>query len=169
MRNIPLTQEKFAIVDDEDFNWLNKQKWAVHKIYKSIYYATSKIEGKSVRMHRLILGLKSGDGIKTDHRNGSGLDNRRCNLRKCTNAQNGYNQRKLQRKTSSKYKGVHKPLKSNKWVASIKFNYKNIYIGQYDNELNAAKAYDKKAKELFGEFACINFEDKDVEIQTTNT
>lgn len=169
MRRIPLTQNKFALVDDENYEWLNQWKWCTLKIKTKIgnlFYATRAITQKSgkpgkrkmVSMHRQILGLKQGDGKQTDHQNHNGLDNREYNLRVCTQFQNNCN--RLPTGGISKYKGVtrqrYKHYKS-KWKASIKYNRKIIYLGYFENEIEAAKAYDKKAKELFGEFAYLNF------------
>lgn len=158
MKTIPLTQGKFAIVDDEDYEWLNQWKWCADKIGKT-YYAVRTINHKlgkqMILMHRQILRLTKGDGKLTDHRNHNGLNNRKCNLRICTHNQNHQNRRKP--RTLNRYKGVswHKP--SKRWCAHIIHNKKYIHLGYFDNEIKAAKTYDKKAKELFGEFACLNF------------
>lgn len=164
MKQIPLTQGKVAIVDDELYEWLNQWKWLAHW-YKNnnSFYAERIIylgggrrnpKRKAVRMHRLILRVKKGQ--ITDHINHDTLDNRRVNLRRCTNAQNLQNQ--LPRKnTSSKYKGVSWYKSNKKWVASIRLNYKYIYLGCFVSEIKAAEAYDAKAKEIFGEFAYLNF------------
>jgi len=102
-------------------------------------------------MHNLIMGTKL-----VDHKNGNGLDNQKNNLRNCTNQQNHMN-RRPKKNCTSKFKGVCRFKKDLKWTAVIKFNRKQIYIGIFGNEEDAAKAYDKKAKELFGEFAYLNF------------
>ena len=103
-------------------------------------------------MQRQILGLKENDGIHTDHKNGNGLDNQKHNLRTCSQAQNNRNAKKREN-CSSKYKGVYWDKKNKKWRARIYLNKKEICLGRYKNEIDAAKAYDEKAKELFGEFA----------------
>ena len=105
-------------------------------------------------MHRLI--LKAEKGQVCDHINHNGLDNRRKNLRLCTNSQNFGNQRKRPNK-SSIYKGVCFYKRDSKWQVGIECNYKKYYLGRFDNEIEAAKVYDKKAAELFGEFAYTNF------------
>ena len=94
--------------------------------------------------------------MEIDHINGNGLDYRKCNLRVCTHQQNLQNQR-IQ-KGVSKFKGVCWHKASQKWMAKIKHNYKTIYLGVFNNEIDAAKSYNKKAKELFGEFARLNNE-----------
>ena len=160
MKQIPLTQGKYAIVDNADYEWLNQWKWCAEKI-GNIYYAvrTIKINGKNIPqlMHRLILGLIKGDGKLTDHHNHNGLDNRLENLRICNNSQNHHNQLP-QKDCISKYKGVGWFKRDKKWCARICMNRKHYHIGYFDTETKAAKAYDKKALELFGEYACINFE-----------
>lgn len=157
---IPLSQGLYALVDGKDYERLNRYKWYAYKA-KNTYYAGRNEYKKVVPnrkqiiipMHRDILGLKTGDGKYTDHINHCGLDNREYNIRICTNQQNCQNQ-KISNHTS-KYKGVswHKQ----KWQAQICYSRKCIYLGLFNNEIEAAKIYDKKAKELFGEFANCNF------------
>jgi hypothetical protein len=105
-------------------------------------------------MHRYI--MKVPKGLVCDHINHNGLDNRKSNLRICTRQQNTYNQRS-QKGGSSKYKGVDWNKRQKKWRARIYYKRKFYYLGYFDNEVDAAKSYDKKAKEFFKEFACPNF------------
>ena len=109
-------------------------------------------------MHRKILGLKKGDGKIVDHINGNSLDNRKANLRICTQSQNMINRIK-QKNNKSGYIGVclYKGNSINKWRASIMQNKKQISIGYFDNKIDAAKARDTKALELYGEYATLNF------------
>ncbi len=104
-------------------------------------------------MHRMIMGEPKG--MFVDHIDGNSQNNRRSNLRICTPAQNLQNQRP--KGGTSRYKGVYFHKKDNKWMAKIGFNGKNTYLGLFEDEILAARAYDKKAKELFGEFAYLNF------------
>lgn len=158
-QQIPLTQGKFAIVDDEDYEWLSRHRWFAVKDknnYYAVRYSSRKEKrGDIVWMHREILGLTKDDGRLTDHRNHYGLDNRMVNLRICTNAQNAQNRRP--RNTTSKYKGVSWNNLAKKWQVHIKCNRKSISLGYFNNEIKAAKVYDKKAEDLFGEFAYLNF------------
>lgn len=154
MKHIPLTQGQQAIVDDEDYDWLNQWKWHARKDCKT-YYVVRKDKQVAVLMHRHIFGLTKGDGEETDHRNGNGLDNRRENLRICTHSQNHQNRHAVC--GNSKYKGVCYHISNKKWLVHIKLNGQQIHIGYFDDEIEAAKAYDAKALEMFGEFACTNF------------
>jgi hypothetical protein len=144
MKKIELTQGKFTLVDNKDFELL--------KQYSCFYnqgYAWVRINGKQILMHRFIMGNPSFD---IDHLNGDKLDNRRKNLRVCNASQNAANAKK-RKGCSSKYKGVSWDKVKKNWMV-----YANgIYIGRFSNELQAAKTYDLKAKELFGEFAKVNF------------
>lgn len=153
MKRIPLTQGKYALVDDEDFEWLNQFKWAAHKD-RGIFYAVSRSsrkdgEQKTIRMHRLILGLLYKDGNISDHRNGNGIDNQRHNLRKCTVAQNAANKTKT---GNNKYRGVSLHKRSGKWYASITVNGKRKHLGSFGKETDAAKAYNKASLKYHGEY-----------------
>ena len=155
---IPLTKNKYAIVDIEDYGWLSQWKWRAMKDKRTFYavrhtpHPTNKGKKTSLLMHRLILNVPKG--MQTDHRYHNGLDNRKQNISICTHDQNNYN-RQPYIGCSSKYKGVHRH--RNSWSVGITYQRKHIHIGVFKNEAKAAKAYDKKAKELFGEFACLNF------------
>lgn len=152
MKEIPLTKGKVALVDDEDFEWLNQWKWYCH----SNNYACRRVtkNGKSwiSYMHKEILDSPGN----TDHINGNGLDNRRSNLRSCTQQQNMRNQRPV-RKRASKFKGVYNTGKGKRkpWRAAIgDCGYK--HIGYFWTQEEAAVAYNKEATRRFGEFANLN-------------
>ncbi len=154
MKLISLSQGLFAQVDDDDFEMLSVYKWYAHKNYKT-YYAErmivqSKTEKKSIFLHTEIMGKKG-----VDHIDLNGLNNQRRNLRFVTMSQNA-NNRGPRINTSSQYKGVSWKTANNKWQARIG-NNPRYYLGLFDSETEAAKAYDAKAKELFGEFANLNF------------
>lgn len=158
---IPLTQGKFTIVDKDMYEYLNQWKWCTLKQKNGCYaYRTMHIgvvdgkqKNKTIAMHRLILGAKKGQ--ECDHINHDTLDNRISNLRLCTRSQN--NQNRKPRKCTSKYKGVHWNKLNKNWRAMIRLG-KQEHIGCFEDEKDAALAYDTKARELFGEFAYTNFE-----------
>lgn len=119
-------------------------------------YVELRIHGKMYRGHELAWFYKTGEFIKwVDHKNGIRHDNRWANLRRSTQAQNNRN-KSMSKNNSSGFKGVVYVPSRGKFVASICFNYKSIYIGQFDSPVEAAIAYDKKALQLFGEFAKTN-------------
>jgi len=105
-------------------------------------------------MHREMMNAPAG--MLVDHRNGDNLDNRRSNLRLATPTENSCNRRK---KTggSSRYKGVTFNRRSGKWFARIRIHGKCIFLGTFESEVEAARAYDAAAKKYHGEFACLNF------------
>jgi hypothetical protein len=154
MKFIKLSQGKFTKVDDEDFNWLNQWKWCALKS-RNTFYAVRWDLGNIIYMHRLILNTPCNQQV--DHDDFDGLNNQKYNIRNCTKSQNLSN--KIPR-GKSKYLGVSEVLVLNKYKyfkARITFNNTQILIGTYKNEVDAAYAYDKKAKEYHGEFANLNF------------
>jgi hypothetical protein len=158
-RRIPLTQGKCAVVDPEDFERLNRYKWHVNKA-KNTYYAIRRIhiaknKWKHIKMHREI--LDPPDHLYVDHINHDGLDNRKANLRTATPCQNSYNRIHFTKNPSSKYKGVSWNKHKKKWSVQIRYDGKSKFIGFFDNEIEAAKAYDRVAKEYHKEFAVLNF------------
>jgi hypothetical protein len=154
MKEIQLTQGQFALVDDIDYKHFNQWKWHAQK-KGSTYYAV-RTEGsvfkKRFIMHREIVNAPKG--MDVDHHNGNGLDNRRANLRICTRAQNLSNR---YNKNVSGYKGVVWQEHARKYKAQITRNSKVAHLGYFDNPIEAAQAYDRAAKEYFGEFAKTNF------------
>lgn len=160
MREIKLTKGKVTIVNNADYYWLNRWKWHAVVCGRDNYYArrTVRLDGKNhyIYMHRLIMGMAEGDGKMVDHINHNGLDNRKSNLRLCNRSQNQHNSKA--RKGTSKYKGVCWRRDEKKWEAKIWYKNKKYHLGYFFNEIDATKAYDKKAKELHKEFACLNFQ-----------
>jgi hypothetical protein len=156
---ISLTQNKSAIIDSEDYDNVKNHTWYANK-RDGIWYAESgRVGNKGNSIHRLILNVNSNEQI--DHINGDGLDNRKCNLRIVSNQQNKFNSRKQKTRNRkmclSKYKGVSK--NNNKWYSRIVKDGTIIYLGTFNTEEDAARAYDSKAIELFGKYAKINFND----------
>lgn len=115
------------------------------------------INGKRERrsIHRIILGLTDPTQY-VDHKDRNPLNNYRYNLRQCTNQQNQQNKRS-RKNSSSKYLGVYWKVASNKWCARIKHDKITTHLGYFIIEEDAARAYDKAAKQYFGEFANLNF------------
>ena len=157
MKRIPLTRGMIAVVDDEDYENLIRHSWHYTKSPNAAGRAARRLgPHKLILMHQEVMGEKPGHVI--DHINHNPLDNRRCNLRFCTQSQNQWN-RTAQGRGTSKYKGVHWKVDRQKWRARIYTHGKELDLGGYDNEKDAALAYDKAARELHGEFACCNFEE----------
>ena len=153
MKKIKLTKNQFALVDDEDFEFLNQWKWQANKSRDTFYAQRSDNKNgkqKHIFMHRLLLPCEN---TMVDHINRNGLDNQKHNLRTCNHSQNAANA-----KFRKKYKGTYLVKGKNKFRASIMQNNKTYRLGYFKTEIDAAKAYDKKAKELYGEFASLNFE-----------
>lgn len=155
-KTIELTRGMSAIVDDEDYEWINKWKWqcstrgyAIRNT--NVIDAGGKKKTVSIHMHRII--AETPQGKITDHINGNQLDNRRCNLRVCSSSQNQANKNAI----SGNYKGVTWWKKGDGWEANICHEGDQMCLGYYKSEIDAAIAYDKAATRLFGEYARLNF------------
>jgi len=165
MKEIPLTQGKVALVDDEDFEWLNQWKWTAyiprsgHTVYAYRHIHDGHAYKRSIRMHRLIMGVEDDPSRNVDHINHNGLDNRRSNLRFATQQQNLQNARKRRSGVCS-FKGVRKRPKRN-WQAYITLEGRFVTLGSFPTAEQAARAYDAAARKHFGSFACCNFEEVD--------
>jgi hypothetical protein len=148
-----------TLIDDKDLNKVKDYKWRVDTYGYVIanQFDHDKKRLPNLKMHRLIVDAEENEIV--DHADGNPLNNRRFNLRICTQAQNLANKRKQTYKrgaSTSKYKGVYFDKQMKKWRARVTFNKKTIHVGLFVNELDAAKAYDRKAKEVFGEYALTN-------------
>lgn len=163
-RLIALSKHLVAIVDADDYEWLSQWKWFATRLKSgNTYYAEQYwySEGRGHKgkqaMHRVIMNPEPG--YQVDHINGNGLDNRRVNLRICTPRQNSCNVAPQPGK-SSRFKGVGWCKRSKKWRARIRDNGKFKELGEYTDEMDAARAYDKAAREIQGEFAWLNFDNE---------
>lgn len=154
VRFIPLTQGKFAIVDDDDYDWLVKYKWHCRKA-KNHFYAFRAAGCNIVAMHRQIMNAPKS--LVVDHIDSNGLNNRKSNLRLCTQAQNLHNKRPQRGKIYSKYKGITWEKRTNKFRAGICKSGAAYHLGYFVDEIEAAISYDRMAEQLFGEFAYLNF------------
>ena len=139
---------KQATIDEKDFQFLSQYRWW---LTKDGYAYTQKSDGgkrTTILMHRML--LEPGVSEEVDHKNLDKLDNRRQNLRLCTRSQNNAN-----RPSANRYKGVR--WSKNAWQSEIKKDREYIYLGRFKTAVMAARKYDEKALELFGEFAYTNF------------
>ena len=152
MKKIPLTQGKFALVDDDNYEDISKYKWHVNKLGYAVRKPYSG-GGKSFYMHREI--MKTPDGFCTDHINQDKLDNRKSNLRICLTSENMANRGKQKNNTSG-FKGVFWSINADRWRAQITHKRKAIHLGLFDTPEDAAKAYNKAAMEIYGEYAELN-------------
>lgn len=151
---IQLTQGKVAIVDDEDFENLNKFRWYFCKRYA---VRDVRVDGKkeTIYMHRLV--TNAPDHLEVDHINSDGIDNRKENLRLCTHAENSRN-RGIAKNNTSKYKGVWFSKRYNRFFAETRLNGKKVYVGSFKTAEEASEAYKTKVLEIHGDFANINNE-----------
>lgn len=145
----PYYKKHKVLIDDEDFERVNKYKWTVDK-RGDILYARSQISEKMVYMHNFIM-----EDIGIDHADSDGLNNQRYNLRKANQQLNMANARK-QEGRSSRYKGVCWTKQNSKWMAYIKKGKARFYLGYFDDEDEAGIAYNEKATELYGDYAKLN-------------
>ena len=160
MKEISLTQEKVALVDDEDYERLSKYSWQYEKrkgMARRLARFPEVLVPTAIAMACEILQTRK----LVDHKDRNPLNNQKSNLRLCTDAQNQQNKKKSEG-TSSKYKGVYFRKYNKKWQAYIGFQ--DIFggkgrtqLGTFSIEEDAARAYDKAARQSFGEFACLNF------------
>ena len=160
MKRIPLTQGKFALVDDCDYEYLTQWKWHYHKSKRTGYADRNGPTGRqehTIKMHRVVAkrtGLQIV-GKQVDHVDANGLNNRRRNLRVATNLQNSRHQRRPRNNTSG-YKGVWWSSTCRKWQAGISVIGKRQHLGLFSDPKVAAVAYNKAARKYFGKFAFLN-------------
>lgn len=154
---IELTQGKFAIVDQNDFDELNQYKWHFAGGYARRNVRLSNGSRKIIFMHRVI--AQTPYNLFTDHINGDTLDNRKCNLRNVTKSQNNKNARKRSNATS-KFKGVsyfkRKRDSIGKWVTKIQVDGELKKVGYFNSEIKAALAYNERAKNDHKKYAVLN-------------
>jgi predicted CopG family antitoxin len=169
MKTIPLTNsDKVVMVDDEDYEELVKYKWSLNKSSNNEsvlrYFTKDKIE-LCVRMVSLIFPPSKGKRVNCI--DGNTINLQKSNLRYCTTQQSTWAMRKKRSGQGSKYKGVTFDTKRNKYRANIKYNYKDYFLGRYGCEEDAARAYNKRALEYFGEYARLNVIPTDIQTEHT--
>jgi hypothetical protein len=156
MRKIQLTKGFVALVDDEDFEYLNQWKWnaqiGTHTWYAVRNYG-KRPNRKKLWMHKVI--MNTPNKIETDHINNNGLDNRKENLRKCKKEENQWNIPKRKNNTSG-FIGVYPNMTKKKFISKIQFGKIRIHLGSYNTIEEAAYAYDKAAIKYHGNFAKLN-------------
>lgn len=154
---ITLPNGSIAKIDREDLHLVEPYRWRALVVKKGpgyIYAVTTPPRQRAtIYLHRLVLGAARGQLV--DHINGDTLDNRRCNLRLCSVAQNAANSAKYLKPSSSQFKGVSR--QGCKWAAQISTGGRARVLGRFDDEEVAARAYDAEASIVYGEFARLNF------------
>jgi hypothetical protein len=156
---LPLSKGLFSLIDREDYFRVGLWSWSAFRpVGARTWYAQSFCDHgdkkkRLVSLHQYVLSLT---GNEVDHINGEGLDNRKSNLRVCSHQQNIWNSQPRDGGTSA-FKGVSWRADRSKWRAYIVINAKQRFLGLFADEIEAAKAYDRAAKELFGVFARVNF------------
>jgi|SRR5579859_7458077 len=151
---LPLTNGGVALVDECDFHWLSQRGWYDNGNGYAVCDLSGRRGGIRILMHRLI--MLAPDTATVDHRDGCGLHNWRDNLRLATQSEQNANRPKFRGK--SNFKGVHRRSDGLKWVAQIRRpNREALNLGSFANVEDAARAYDAAARELYGEFAALNF------------
>jgi len=151
-KQIELTQGKFTLVNDDMYEELSKHKWYAHNIGNT-YYAERRgkqLEGNLLSMHRIILGLRHGDGKIADHINRNGLDNRQSNLRVVSRSGNQHN-RRVSKNNVSGYTGVCWLISRKKWEARIKINNRSIHLGFFEDIKDAVEARRQGELKYWGE------------------
>lgn len=143
----------YAIVDDEDYEALNMRRWSLGTDGYAYRYTYKNGKPKRLAMHRAV--LNAPDGTIADHINLNRLDNRRRNLRLATAADNARNVRKRSTNKSG-FKGVK--FWKNRYMSSLTFQGRSVYMGRYETAEEAAWMYDQWASQLFGDFAVLNFD-----------
>lgn len=154
MKEIYTSRGVRILVDDEDYETLNRWSWRViAKGYAArSVYDPSKKRGVNRYLHRELMNLEPGDKACVDHINGDKLDNRKANLRICTTQQNGWN-RGAAAHNASGFKGVFWNKTQRKWNAYIRIDNRPLYLGSFADARDAHDAYCVAAAKYFGEFA----------------
>lgn len=155
MTEVPLSNGLVAVIDDEDAAAVLAYRWHAqprrHTTYAYRCFVNAEKKWSTQALHKFLTGY-----AVTDHVNGDGLDNRRANLRAATTPENGRNRRRGDNNTSG-YKGVSLQRSSGRWVAHLQSEVRRLHLGRFSTPEEAARAYDEAARELYGDYAALNF------------
>lgn len=146
VKAIPISRNKYTLVDEEDYDFLTQWKWTGHT-----YISRKEVGRDAIYMHRVVMDCPSH--LEVDHKNGCKWDNRKANLRVCTRAENSRNRGKS---IVRDYKGVYWNQRARKWSASIKVDRKLVYLGLHQTKAEAALAYNEAALKYHKKFARLN-------------
>ncbi len=149
-RKIPVTQGKFTVVDPVDYALFGGVKWYTSSDGYAVRGRPGSCGREKLILHREILAAPRG--MEVDHINGDKLDNRRCNLRLATRAQNSFNRKPVN--AASGFKGVY--FQDGRYKAALQFQRRTVHLGHYDTAKEAAHAYNEAATEYYGDFASLN-------------
>jgi hypothetical protein len=159
MKEIPLTQGKVALVDDEDYEFLIQWKWYVQFDGWNWYALRNSetVDGRrtGIKMHRVI--MNAPEGLEVDHEDHNGLNNQKKNLRVCAHGKHMLGKRKYCSGVTSRFKGVSWRKENCRWRARLTLGGKLVCLGDFEVEEDAARAYDAAARRLFKDFAYPNF------------
>lgn len=159
MKIIKLTKNRFAVVDDADYDRVRKHVWYARKNQTGNWYAatTIRINGKrkQIHMHKFLLNIM-GRYPLVDHVDRDGLNNRRCNLRISTHQQNTRHSVKRRGHYTSIHKGVCWSSSDRRWLCQVGLGNRKMYRKMFKNEIDAAKEYNRIAREVFGSYAILN-------------
>jgi len=150
---IKSTNDVEIMVDDEDYEFLNRHNWYVDKTG----YVRTVLNNKQFYMHRLVFG-KVPSGMVVDHADRNKLNNTKSNLRVATHGQNSFNIGKVKGNGQSEYIGIQK--RGNSWRAYASINNKDVYIGASKDEVECARMRDAFVYAIRGEYAYLNFQDE---------
>lgn len=150
MKKIKLTQNKTALVDNDDFEELNKFKWYANRHGNTFYAVRSLANGSKRLMHRCILNTPTSN--ETDHKDGNGLNNQRKNLRICNHSENQQNKGKNINNTSG-FKGISWCQRNKKWLVRLSVNGTRLYLGHFKQKIKAYQAYVEACIKYHGNFS----------------